>query len=200
MRDDEITRHNQIYQRAYDLLRSEIIIDGQPLSLKPNFFVRRRLRKAIALFEQVLEMNPHNWAAMFGMAKALQRLGDLTLAFDIMRKAHDGDPSMSGFARESGLIAIQLGRFSEGIALTEAAIRTRPGDGGLYSNLGLGHLLQGDAREAVEAFQRANELEPSHALTTRLLAVALAVQTGDLPCPRSEADVLRAARKIGGPQ
>jgi tetratricopeptide (TPR) repeat protein len=198
--DEEIQKHNALYRQAHDLLRGEILIDGEPLSSKPGFLAKRRLNKAVALFEEVLRMNPENWAAMFGMAKVFHRLGDKPRAFDLMLKAHYGDPSLSGFAREAGLVAFQIGRYREGVELTQAAITTRPGDGSLYSNLGLGSLLAGDAPAAVEAFQRANELEPGHSLTPRLLAVAQAVHSGALPFPTSEADVLRAAQQIVGPE
>jgi tetratricopeptide (TPR) repeat protein len=195
---EQIKRHNQLYEQAYDLLRGEILIDGAPPSSRVGFLAKRKLNKAIALFEEVLEMNPENWPAMFGMAKALHRLGDKARAFDLMLQAHHGNPSLSGFAREAGLVAFQLGRFREGVELTQAAIGTRPGDGSLYSNLGLGQLLAGDADAAVNAFERADVLEPNHSMTPRLLAVARAVRSGTLPHPTSEADVLRAAQQIVG--
>jgi tetratricopeptide (TPR) repeat protein len=131
---EQVKRHNQLYEQAYDLLRGEILIDGQPLTSHPGFLAKRRLHKAIALFETVLEMNPENWAAMFGMAKAHHRLGDKVRAFNLILEARHGNPSLSGFAREAGLVAFQLGRFREGVELTQAAIGTRPSDGSLYSN------------------------------------------------------------------
>jgi len=198
MNVEEINKHNQVYEQAYSLLRGEILLDGKPPLSRPGFFVRRRLNKAIALFNDVLQMNPENWAAMFGIAKAAQRLGDNVRAFDLMLAAHRGNPSVSGFAREAGLIAFQLGRTRKGIELTEAAITIQPDDGSLYSNLGLGHLLGGNTAAAVEAFQRANDLELDHTITPRLLAVAQAVHSGTLPCPKSEAEVLRAAQQIFG--
>ena len=200
MNSDEIKKHNQIYEHASSLLRGEILLDGKPPLSKPGFFARRRLNNAIALFNRVLQMNPENWAAMFGIAKAAQRLGDNARAFDLMLTAHRGNPSVSGFAREAGLIAFQLGRTREGIELTEAAISTKPDDGSLYSNLGLGCLLGGNASAAVEAFQRANDLELDHTITPRLLALAQAVHSGALPCPKSEAEVLRAVQQIVGPE
>ena len=190
--NEEITRHNRLYQEACDLLRGEIMVDGQPLPSKPGLFARRRLQKAISLFEEVIKMNPDNWGAVFGIAKALQSLGEPNRAFDLMLKAHRGDPNVSGYAREAGIVAVQLGRFREGIALAEEAIETRPGDGSLYSNLGLAHLLDGNVGKGIDAFQRAIELEPNHPLTPRLLALAKAVQAGELPQPRSEAEVSKA--------
>lgn len=197
---DQTKKHNHLYEKAYGLLRGEILIDGKTLSPKPGFFAKRRLNKAIALFQEVLRINAENWAAMFGMAKAFHRLGDKPRAFDLMLKAHHGNPSLSGFAREAGLVAFQLGRFREGIELTHAAINTRPGDGSLYSDLGLGYLLAGDTNASVEAFRRASDLEQGHPLTPRLLALAEAVRSGAHPLPRSEAEVLRAVKHVAGPE
>jgi len=191
---EEIEKHNKLYEQANDLIHRDIMIDGQPLSAKPNLFVRRRLRKAIDLYDEVLKINPQNWAACFAKAKALHRLGETRLAFELMLKAHRGNPTISGFAREAGIIALQLGRFSEGVNLTEEAIKTRPGDGSLYSNLGLGQLLDGNASKAIDTFCRANELEPNHPVTLRLLGVAQAGKAGKIPYPTSDKDVFKVAK------
>jgi tetratricopeptide (TPR) repeat protein len=189
--ESEIAEHNRTYERACNLVRDDLQVDGRNLSATPGFFARSRLRKALGLFDEVLRLNPENWAAIFFMGKIHHRLGDRALALDLMQKAHRGNPSLSGFAREAGLVASQLGRHQEGIQLTEAAIRLRPQDGSLYSNLGLMYLFDGVASDAVRSFQRAIELEPGHAMTPRLLAVAKAVQDGAVPCPRTEPELLR---------
>jgi tetratricopeptide (TPR) repeat protein len=196
MTEAEIEAHNRTYERAYALIEGEILVDGQPLSAKPSFFARRRLRKAITLFAEVLRINPENWAAMFGAAKAHQRLGDAARAFELMLEPHRGNPELSGFAREAALVAMEIGRLRDGIDLTRAAIRTRPDDGSLYSNLGLAHLLNSEAAAAVKAFEGALELEPDHPVTPRLLALARAVESGSVPCPRTEAEVILASRGV----
>jgi Flp pilus assembly protein TadD len=196
LKKEEIARHNKLYKQANDLIRNDIMVDGQPLSAKPNLFARIRLRKAIGLYDEVLKMNPQNWATYFMKAKALHRLGESKLAFELMLKAHHGNPTISGFAREAGIIALQLGHFSEGVNLTEDAIKNRPEDGSLYSNLGLGQLLCGNASKAIDALYRANELEPNHPFTLRLLAVAQAIKAGKIPYPHSDKDVFKAARRI----
>ena len=101
---------NKSYERAFALLQGEISIEGGPPLAKPHFFVRRRLQTALALLEDVLRAEPENWSAMFGAAKAHQRLGNLPAALELLEQAHRGDPSTSSYAREAGLIATQLGR------------------------------------------------------------------------------------------
>jgi tetratricopeptide (TPR) repeat protein len=198
MDEPDIAKYNLLYDQASALLEGEILIDGRPLSAKPTFFARRRLRKAITMFDEVLRLNPENWAAMFFAGKAHHRLGDKSRALDLMLAAHRGNPALSGFAREAALVSMQLGRLREGIDLTEAAIRTRPDDGSLYSNLGLAHILSGDAAAAATAFRRATELEPDHPLNARLLALALAVVSGTVACPRTEDEVIRATQEVVG--
>jgi|WetSurMetagenome_2_1015567.scaffolds.fasta_scaffold259821_1 tetratricopeptide (TPR) repeat protein len=194
--NDQILKHNKLHKQASDLLRGEILIDNKMPSPKPNMFARRRLHKAIALFGEVLKINPQNWAATFGMAKALQRLGETTRAFDLMIMAHRVKPTDSESVREAGIMAFQLGRFSEGIALSEEAIKLRPEDWTLYSNLGLGFLYVGESGKAIEAFRQSNKMKPSDSTTARLIAVAEAVQTGVIPCPHSEKEALQALKDI----
>jgi tetratricopeptide (TPR) repeat protein len=192
--ENEIAKHNRIYERACHLVRRDILLDDQPISAAPGFFARLRLRKALRLFDEVLRINPENWVAVFTAGKIHHRFGDRVLALDLMLKAHRGNPSLSGFAREAGLVASQLGRHREGIELTQKAIELRPQDGSLYSNLGQMHLLNGVASESIRSFQRAIELEPNHVMTPRLLAVAKAVQAGSIPCPKTESDLIRAVK------
>lgn len=195
--DEQILKHNKLLKQASDLLRGEIFIDGNmPSSLKPNIFARRRLQKAINLFEEVLNINPQNWAAMFGMAKALQRLGEIARAFDLMVMAHKVNPTYSEPLREAGLLAFELGNFSKGIAFTEEAIKLRPEDWTLYSNLGLGYLFIGDLDKATEVFRQSIKMNPDDLITARLLAVVSLVQTGEIPCPHSEKEALQAIHKV----
>lgn len=189
---EQISKHNQLYEQACDLVQDEIHVDGIELPSQLGFFVKRRLNKAIALFEKVIELNPQNWAAMCFMSKALYRLDDKERAFEVMIRAHQGDTSVSGFAREAGLMAFQLGKYDEGVELTQAAITTRPDDGSLYSNLGLGYLLAGNADAAIQAFEHAHELEPNHPVTPRLIAFAQDVQSGTRRTPLSEGEIARA--------
>jgi Flp pilus assembly protein TadD len=194
--NDQVLKHNKLYKQANDLLQGEIFIDGKMPSLTPNILARRRLHKAIDLFSEVLKINPQNWPAMFGMAKALQRLGDTARAIDLMVMAHRVNPDDSASAREAGIMAFQLGRFSEGVALTEEAIRLRPEDWTLYSNLGLGYLCAGDSCKAIDAFRQSNKMKPTDPTTASLLAVAEAVQTGVIPCPHTEKEALKAINKL----
>jgi tetratricopeptide (TPR) repeat protein len=194
MDSEQITKHNQLYERACDLVRDEVQLDGRELSLQLGFFLKRRLNKAIAMFEEVLAINPENWAAIFFMAKVFHRLDDKERAFELMMRAHKGDASVSGFAREAGLIAFQLGRYSQGVELTQAAINLSPNDGSLYSNPGLGYLLAGNADGAVVAFEHADALDPNHPVTPRLLALAIDIQSGNRPAPKSELSISQAIR------
>src|SRR5438034_6449416 len=106
----ETEKHDKLYARALALLQSETSSDGAPLPEKPHFFVRRRLETALALFQEVLQMAPENWAAMFGAAQVYQRLGNLPAALDLLEAAERGDPSSARCAREATLLAAQLGR------------------------------------------------------------------------------------------
>ncbi len=100
---------DKLYARAVALLQSEISLDGAPPLGKPHFFVRRRLETAVALLEDVLRLDPENWSAMACAAKAHQRLGNTSAAFELFAKAHDGAPAIPEYGREAALLATQLG-------------------------------------------------------------------------------------------
>ncbi len=191
LNSEKIEKHNKLYGQACELVENELQLDGKDLSTPLGFFLKRRFNKALVLFEEVLRINPENWAAMFFMAKIFHRLNNKERAYEFMIQAHQGDSSVSGFAREAGLIAFQLGKFEDGVQLTQAAISTSPNEGSLYSNLGFGQLLAGNLDDAVHAFERADELEPNHPVTPRLLALAVEVRSGTRPVPKSEGDISR---------
>ncbi|MEI9937137.1 MAG: hypothetical protein WDO69_07915 [Pseudomonadota bacterium] len=60
---------------ATELLKRDHIITLTP-SVSLSWFVRRRVRKAVRLLNQVVELSPDNWAALWVTGKAHQALGD----------------------------------------------------------------------------------------------------------------------------
>src|SRR5262245_14424406 len=106
---EEIHRHNELYNRACRLLEGLVILDGQPHKA-PGFFAKRRLREAVRLFQQVIELNPANWQSMLFAGKAFQSLGELDHALSWYLRAHDCVPTHPSVAKEIGYAAGRLGR------------------------------------------------------------------------------------------
>lgn len=155
--DRDLERHDAAYKEAWRLIRNEILLNGRSPRF-PRWLVRRRLRKAIGLFETALEINPSGWQSMWGLGKIYQRLGDHVKALDWFLKARLLEPNNPDVAREASLSALDLGRAEESLALTEAALVANPSDPGLLANRALALMIAGhltDARTlAAEAVRR----------------------------------------------
>ncbi|MGJ8678301.1 MAG: tetratricopeptide repeat protein [Akkermansiaceae bacterium] len=190
-----IERHNALYDKAWSMVEGELLIDGIPESGSLGFFLKRRLNKAIKIFEEVIEINSMNWNAMFGIAKIYQRFGETETSYNWMLKAREFAPDHPSLAKETAVTASNLGMHDKAIEIMREAISARPDDAALHSNLGLSLLLSDNPIEAIEHFHLAQQLEPSHTVTPRLIVYARAVQQGDLPTPKKEQDIVRNLSK-----
>ncbi len=97
---DAATEHDRLYLAATALLkRDNIVTLTPPVSL--GWFVRRRIRKAIRLLNQVVELNPDNWAALWVTGKAHQALGENELALDSFSRSRLLNENHPDVAREA---------------------------------------------------------------------------------------------------
>jgi Flp pilus assembly protein TadD len=185
---DAATEHDRLYIAATALLkRDNIVALTPPVSL--NWFVRRRVRKAIRLLNQVVELNPSNWAALWVAGKAHQALGDNELALDSFSRSRLLNENHPDVAREAGISAMECGRPHLAIEFTRAALKLKPDDPGLQANLGLAHLFAeqpGAARAVIDA---ALAKDPNDKITQAISRLVDDVLQGKRPCPKRRADV-----------
>ena len=185
---EEVQQHNELYDRACRLLDGLVMLDDRPHK-NPGFFGRRRLRQAVQLFQQVIELNPANWQSMLFIGKAFQSLGELEPALTWFLRAHDCVPGHPSVAKEAGFAAGRLGQHDVAVRVMQAAAKEHPEDPALHLNLGLSCLMSGKSADAREAFARVVELEPGRDVNKRLLSLAKDVEAGKRPCPTTEAEV-----------
>jgi tetratricopeptide (TPR) repeat protein len=114
MNPAETPKHDALYERATALVAGELLVEGAELPEKLSFHVRRRLQTALALFEDVLRMNPTHGAALLASARVHRRLGNLPEALDLLEAAQRRDPADARYAREAGLVEAQLARARQG--------------------------------------------------------------------------------------
>jgi len=189
--EEQIKRHNDLYARANELSKGLVILDDVPQK-SLGFFQKRRLRKAIELYQQVLELNPANWPAMVGIGKAFQSLGELEQALTWFLRAHDFVPDNPSVAKEVGYAAGRLRKHDVAIRVMEVVAKQHPNNAGLQWNLGLSCLMAGKAADACKAFERTVELEPQRGVNKKLLNFAREVESGKRPCPKTEEELSRA--------
>jgi Flp pilus assembly protein TadD len=185
---DVAAEHDRLYIAATALLkRDNILVLTPPVSL--NWFVRRRVRKAIRLFTKVVELNPSNWAALWVRGKAHQALSENELALDSFTRSRLLNENNPDVAREAGISAMECGRPDLAIEFTRAALKLKPGDPGLQANLGLAHLFAQQPQVARTVLNAALANDPNDKITQAVSRLVDDVLQGKRACPTRRAEV-----------
>ncbi len=186
--DQDWARHDELYQQACSLSQGLIIVDNQapgPLDRQS----RQRLEDAIALFVQVVEINPANWNAMWLLGKIYQRLGEYDRGLAWFARAHRLNPDQPDVAREAAIAAMDLGRPEEAIPFCQRALEAKPNDPGLRANLAVALLFSGKPAQAREAAQDAQTRDPADKITAAIVRIIEEVLRGTRPCPHHIRDL-----------
>ena len=187
--------HDRLYKAGVALVYAHLPMHGANPEVRAGFFLRRRLRKGVALLERVIHMNPSNWAAMWLAGMASRRAGDVEKALALFARAAavcDALPPADTHAdvwREAGLTAMDLGRHAEAAEYTRRAVALRPNDAGLVANLALAHLYNQDPAEAKRAADYALAADPGDEITRGVVRLVDSVLAGKRPCPRGRRDI-----------
>ncbi len=81
------SEHDRLYKAGVALVYPYLPLHRANRRARVGFFLRRRLRKGVALLERVIEMNPRNWAAMWVAGMACKRAGDPEKALALFARA-----------------------------------------------------------------------------------------------------------------
>jgi tetratricopeptide (TPR) repeat protein len=180
--------HDRLYLAATALLkRDNVLVLPPPLSL--NWLARRRVRKAIGLLNQVVQLNPGNWAALWITGKAHQALGESELALESFSRSRLLNENQPDVAREAGISAMECGRPLLAIEFTRAALKLSPDDAGLQANLGLAHLFAEQPQVARTVIDAALAKDPQDKITLTISNVIDDVLQGKRPCPKRMAEI-----------
>lgn len=182
-------RFTRNYETAWKLIKGEILVHDADITGPPGWLARRKLKRALTLFDRALEIHATSWQSLWGKGKIYQRLGDVTRAYESFVAAHRLAPEEPDVAREAALAALETGDSAAAIELTEAAIAGSPDDAGLISNLALAYLLDGQPQEALRHADRALQQDPGDTITVTLHVVIKEVVAGDRPCPNTLAEL-----------
>lgn len=188
MAEQDATRHRDLYQKGCDLIQGLILLDDRPPAPMdaPN---RQRLQDAIAAFEEVVQINPANWNAMWLLGKIYQRLGDFIQALDWFARAHRVNPEQPDVAREAAIAAMESGQPAAAIPFCERAIEAQPEDAGLRANLALALLFSGRPRDAHAVAADALARDPADGITQQIVGIINEVLAGTRACPRHVRDL-----------
>jgi tetratricopeptide (TPR) repeat protein len=165
MTEQERLVHNKLFADASALIKDQIpLYDRRPLP-RPGWFLRRRLKRALSLYERVLGLAPENWSAMWLIGKVHQRLGDRTAALSWFERAYQVNPSQPDVAREASLCAMDIGRGDAAVAYAHRATQIEPESAGLHANLALAYVLAGRIDEAQRSIERALAADASDTIS-----------------------------------
>lgn len=182
-------RFTYFYETAWKLIQSLILIHGDAAHGRAGWLARRRLKRALSLFDQALQIHPNSWQSLWGVGKIHQRLGNPRSAYEAFRAALEVNAGQADVAREAALVALELGESSAAVELTRKAIESNPGDPGLVCNLALALLLDEQPEAAMIHAEEALQQEPSDTITVMVHVIIKEVLAGVRPCPTSMAEL-----------
>jgi hypothetical protein len=122
-----------------------------------------RTEEAQQLYRGVLELDPHNFAALNRQAVYCAEHGDLVEALRLIQAAMRANPASGETASDMGLIFQRLGRPDESLASYDRALVLRPNLPVAHNGRGMALAGQGRYADAIAAYSRAIELDPGYA-------------------------------------
>jgi len=155
--------------------------------------------QAAAVLEQASMENPQNKALLGAFGRALADVGRYEQALDVLSRAHTPDQPDWRILNVQGAVLDQVGRHDEARRHYASALKIKPDDPSVLSNLGLSYTLTNDLKRAEEILRRAT-MQPNAAPKVRQnLALVIGLQgrfaeaeqivRADLPPAEAEANV-----------
>jgi tetratricopeptide (TPR) repeat protein len=187
---EQIELHDRLWREGWKIIEAEIHLHNRPPLAKPNWSLRRKLKQAVSRFEQILQINPTNWASMWALGKIYQRMNNDTTALEWFSKAYQINGTNPDVAGEAALCAMNLGKSKEALQFATVANALKPRDAGLRSNLALALLLDHQPDEAKARAEEAVRASPEETVSKHVLRFIDDVIAGRRPYPKNFRDVM----------
>jgi Flp pilus assembly protein TadD len=129
-----------------------------------------RLGEAVRELLAAVHANPEHASARNTLGSAFEAQGRRDLAAREYRETLRIDPGYASAHYNLGRLTLAAGRTDEAIEHLRAVLRKRPDDADACNNLGSALAMKGDPAGAARAFERALEIDPTHAAATANLA------------------------------
>ena len=111
--------------------------------------------QAVAVFEQATLNIPGNKTLLAGYGRALADNGDFGRAFEVLGSAHSPANPDWRILSAQGAVLDQMGRHDEARGYYANALKIRPEESSVLSNLGLSYMLSKDLPQAEAILRRA---------------------------------------------
>jgi adenylate cyclase len=147
----------------------DFVMRGQAIANRPAS--RQNMVTARRLFEQALDYDPDNVDAIAGVATTYVfevlnsyynegREERLLNAAVLLRRALASDPRHVVARKVHAALLRAEGRFEEAIAASKSVISQNPGEPWAYKEVGLSHLYLGRMQDALDWFEKADQIGP----------------------------------------
>ena len=156
--------------------------DAKPGDATTSFNYARALRalgrrdEAVAVLQGAAIRNPNDRRILGAYGKSLADVGRFQEAASMLAKAHTPERPDWSILSAQGTVADQLGNYTEAQGYYEAALRIRPGEPTVLSNLGLSYALTHRLADAETTLRRATASPRADTRVRHNLALVLVLQ------------------------
>jgi Flp pilus assembly protein TadD len=140
--------------------------------------------QAVSVLQQASYYHPTNTEILGAYGRALSDVGNLEQALQVLSSAHTPDQPDWRILSAQGAVLDQLGRHDEAQRQYATALKIKPDDPSVLSNLGLSYALAKDLTKAEETLRRAASLGPTTRGCGRTSPSSSACRAGS-PKPRA---------------
>ena len=151
------------------------------------------------MLEQASLRQPRNTVLLGAYGKALADVGNLEQALEVLNRAHSPDQPDWRILSAQGAVLDQLARHKEAQGYYASALKIKPDDPSVLSNLGLSYALAKDLKQAEATLRRAATLSGADPRVRQNLALVVGLQgrfteaetiaRADLPSEQAAANV-----------
>jgi Flp pilus assembly protein TadD len=132
--------------------------------------------QAAAVLEQAAIHNPHDQALLGAYGRALADNGNYQEALDVLNRAHSPDQPDWRVLYVHGAVLDQMGRHQDAQRYYASALRLKPNEPSVLSNLGLSYALAKDLPQAEATLRRAAAQRGAEPKVRQNLALVIGLQ------------------------
>jgi Flp pilus assembly protein TadD len=132
--------------------------------------------QATSVLQQATFYHPGNTALLGAYGRALAEVGNLEQALEVLNRAHSPDQPDWHILSAQGAVLDQLGRHAEAQLHYSSALKIKPDEPGVLSNLGLSYALAKDLKNAEATLRHAAALGGTDSRVRQNLALVVGLQ------------------------
>jgi Flp pilus assembly protein TadD len=168
-----LRRYAEEWGRRYDANRKD---KATALTYARALHALDQNAQAVAVLQGLAIQNPEDLKVLSAYGKALADAGRLKEAADVLTRAHTPERPDWSVLSAQGSIADQLGNHDEARSYYEAALKIRPNEPTILSNLGLSYALSKQLPRAEETLLLAAKQPAADVRVRQNLALVLALE------------------------